>query len=420
MNLLSGASMVGASVLGAVVSPLTSALTHARVYSTAQNKVMMDAILRRMPADAAKGVSCGPWAYVNQAWTPFSMCSLCPASYCASLDVHASEYDPSEQSYTVHVYRPCCLDWGVFERHMSCVLHTDVQRSSGDLLGDDLDRIPTEMLHLVRTCAQLAYPGWTAEPRSLLPPDLSPGDAELAPAISLARRIVRQELLPNGSGVFLLRGPPMTGKSTAAKLVAAMLGPGTLVCEEYSPTTPGHLLNRLVEIRNQHDRDAHLVIILEEVTWLTKILRGVLHESQKAQVQTQTQTQTHHNKQHHQKLMVEVDDKDSWSSFPEKAVKCPKVVVIMTSNMDDALSDEFDAEGAMLRQDRITAEFKASASSFDRVFRRNPHDMNGSTKGSKGKGKGIGISQVDDDEKDDERCSAPIPEVMTMSSIHPS
>jgi hypothetical protein len=326
--LLSGS----AAAVGALFAPL---FTSQRNYSTQQNGQQMRKLIDTLPDDMC--LSCGPHAYHRHKWTPTCMMSRAPL-YCAVVSARTSENDPNRQTFDVLVYRPACFRWDAF----------DLRTKADD--GDRENATPTvrvaltEMLHIVITHASLEHPCWSTVKRSLLPPGISVDDPELKTASDLARAI-HHDRLPNGSGVFLVRGPKMTGKSSAAKLIAAMwLKPNALVCEEFSPTTPGHLLSAIEEIRDQHDRTAELLVIIEEATWLEHIAHMKNDDSRPML---------------HPKLLTQVTCKDDWNSWPERAVKIPNCIIVITANFDDKVRADFEhlQNGSMLRKNRITAEY---------------------------------------------------------------
>ena len=290
--------------------------------------------LHALPGDTC--MSCGPHTYHRHHWTPTCMLSCFPLMFCSVVSAETSENDPNRQTFNVQVYRPKCFTWDAF----------DGRTRSDDDDDDAMPTIQTEMLHIVITHASLEFPCWTTVKRSLLPPGISADDPELKTASDVAHAI-NADRLSNGSGVFLLRGPKMTGKSSAAKLLAAKwLKPNALVCEEFSPTTPGHMLSKIEEIRDQHDRTAELLVIIEEATWLLTIanMKNVDSSSRPPS---------------HPKLVTQVTRKDDWNSWPERAVKIPNCIVIITANFTDEERATFDVlqDGSMLREKRITAEY---------------------------------------------------------------
>ena len=229
----------------------------------------------------------------------------------------------------------------------------------------------TELKHVRITHAELAYPCWRPMKRSLLPPGKSVDDPDLATASALAAEIYAA-LLPNGSGVFLIRGPKKTGKSSTPKLLAANhLPPDTLIVEQLNPTTPGHLLDSIIEIRDQHDPDAKapLLVILEEATWLRRIAN-------------QDPTGPAPTNACHATLRTEVTCKDDWTPWPEAAVKIPNCIVVITCNFDDEVRAEFEVlqDGAMLREERITAEFVMLPAGEGGYRRHVPNSWVGETK----------------------------------------
>lgn len=350
-------ALVSGSVAAAfaVVAPL---VTRQRHYSTALNEQELQRLLERMPLDRC--MSLGPDEKHKRRWTPTCALSCRPVVYCASMTTTTSDNDPNRQAFSVLVMRPCCLPggWAPFDVLMS-------QTDAGDALGASGEAKPAarkahvEMMHIEITHAELAYPCWTPMKRSLLAPGVSADDPCLSTAAALASEI-HASLLPNGSGVFLIRGPKKTGKSSAAKLVAANhLSADALVCEQYDPTTPGHLLSLLDEVRNQRSPDAPLLVILEEVTWL----RRIAHQKPTDPPPTP-----------HASLKTEVMTKDNWNAWPERAAKIPNLIVVLTANFTDDIRAEFDAlqEGSMLREERITAEFEMLPEGGFRRHRNHP------------------------------------------------
>ena len=323
------------AAVGAFLAPMCM---HQREYSSQLNGQQLNVLLGKLPGDAC--MTYGPHMYHRQQWTP--SCSLsCNPMYCARLTATTSQSDPNRQAFEVLVYRPACVSWDAFDTRA----HTDDAGASDDAAGDDATpRVQTEMMHVVITHAALEYPCWSTVKRSLLPPGVSANDPELKTAADVARAI-HEARLPNGSAVVLLRGPKMTGKSSAPKLFAARhLKPNALVCEELNPTTPGHLLSAIEEIRDQHDRTAELLIIIEEATWLLMIANMRPEDAVPPS---------------HPKLLTSVTRKDDWNTWPERAVKIPNCIVVITANFTahDRKQFELKHAGSMLRERRITAEF---------------------------------------------------------------
>lgn len=333
-------STVSASVAGllGIVFPLCS---KKRTYTSASNRIMMEGFLKKLPPDAT---CIGAEVYTNGSWVPTTSCSISKC-YCTTLDVHVSEYEANQVSYQLSVILFPCMTWGTFEK-------MDVPTSPDESPNTHALKAP-KLPHLVRKGVQLAWPSWSIEHRYVLPPGVD--ESELKPAISLATRMMSQVNDVSGSAVFMVRGPKRTGKSSAAKLLAQMLGPRTLVCEEYNPTEPGNILANLVSCRQDHDQTAWLVIILEECDeWLQKILDG-------------------HEFPANSKIFTEVTGKSSWCQFPEKILKMERVVVVCNSNMTDEVRLEFEEKkhGAMLRAKRMTAEYRTTTGGFDVIHESN-------------------------------------------------
>ena len=330
----------------AAVAPL---VTHQRRYSTPLNEQQLQKVVDALPDDACW--TFGPHEYHKRRWTPTCMIACSPIVYCVALTTVTSDNDPNRQAFDALVMRPvCCGGWAAFDRRIKRTGGEDDETddaTASDRLGAPRKKNAdphVELLHVVVTYAELSYPRWATTKRSLLPPGVKADDPELACAAALAAEI-HASLLPNGSGVFLVCGPKKTGKSSAARLIGANhLRSDALVCDEFDPTTPGNLLSMIEEVRNQHDPDAELLVILEEVTWLRRIAR------QKPEDPPPTP---------HPTLKTQVTMKDDWNSWPERAVKIPNCIVVLTANFSDEVRAEFDVlqDGSMLRDKRITAEF---------------------------------------------------------------
>ena len=321
-----------------VVLPLCS---RKRTYTSSTSRILLeDIVANRLGQDAS--CQCGE-IYTNGAWVPTAACSL-RTCYCSTLDAHSSDYEANEVTYALTVFLCPCSSWASFERSSTLAADACPTRTSSH--GHAGRKLP----HLVRRGVQLAWPSWSVEQRHVLPPGADEGPLETA--VALAARMRAQLNVVSGSGFFLVRGPKRTGKSTTAKLLAESLGPRTLVCEEYNPTVPGNLLANLVSCRQDHDKTAWLVVVLEECDeWLRKIRDG-------------------HAFPPNPKLFAEVTGKSSWCPFAEKVLKMDRVVVVCTCNMTDEERTLYDArqEGAMLREERITAEYRTVASGgFDVV-----------------------------------------------------
>lgn len=330
-------STISASVaaVAGIVLPLCS---RKRTYTSSSNRILLEDIVKNR---LTRDTSCkGGEVYTNGVWVPTMMCSL-RKCYCSTLDVHVSQWEANEVTYTLSVLLLPCMSWASFEKS------TDADPSNDGVSDKESSISPGhpghKLPHLVRKGVQLAWPSWSIEQRYVLPPGVD--EAQLDTAIALAARMKVQINDISGSGFFLVRGPKRTGKSTAAKLLAKMLGPQTLVCEEYNPTEPGNILTNLVSCRQDHDQTASLVIILEECDeWLQKIRDGHVFPP-------------------NPKLFTEVTGKSSWCPFAEKVLKMDRVVVICTCNMRDEERSLYDTrlEGAMLREERITAEYRTIA-----------------------------------------------------------
>jgi hypothetical protein len=323
------------------------------------NRILLEDIVKnRLPHDS----TCkGGEVYTNGVWVPTMMCSL-RKCYCSILDVHVSQWEANEVTYTLSVLLFPCSSWESFEK--SNPSDDDGVSEKNTTESSSSKNAPGHKLpHLVRKGVQLAWPSWSIEQRYVLPPGVD--EVQLDTAIALAARMKMQINDVSGSGFFLVRGPKKTGKSTAAKLLAKMLGPRTLICEEYNPTEPGNILTNLVSCRQDHDQTASLVIILEECDeWLQKIRDGHVFPP-------------------NPKLFTEVTGKANWCPFAEKVLKMDRVVVICTCNMTDEDRSLYDTrlEGAMLREERITAEYRTIAkggfdviheSSKNRIFMEAP------------------------------------------------
>ena len=315
-----------------------------RTYTSLSNRILLANIVKsRLSSDA----TCrGGEVYTDGVWVPTMMCSV-RKCYCSTLDAQTSGFS-NEVIYKLTVFLFPCMSWKSFERSNAAAsndAHEESSFSESNKNEEDtacVQRSLTKLPHLVRKGVQLAWPSWSIEHRYILPPGVD--DCQLETATSLAARMKSQINEISGSAFFLVRGPKRTGKSTAAKLLARMLGRNTLVCEDYNPTEPGNLLTNLISCRRDHDDATSLVIILEECDeWLQKIRDG-------------------HVFPQNPELFTEVTGKSKWCPFAEKVLKMNRVVVICTCNMTDAdrLTYDVKLEGAMLREERITAEYRTT------------------------------------------------------------
>ena len=123
----------------------------------------------------------------------------------------------------------------------------------------------------------------------------------------------REKIFQTPGSVVLLEGPPGTGKTEAAKVIAAKMN-ATLV-PDFDPTRAGHWLASLVKIA-EPTAEKPLVIVMDEVDGIIKrILDG---ESFSNQVKW---------------LFLQVSNKKSWNQFFDNLHKnYEHVHFILTSN----------------------------------------------------------------------------------------
>lgn len=335
MSVISSAAGIAAGVLS-TVSFMGCCKT--RFYTSTNNKIETDALL-----DAIKkhkdGDRCSiAWSenYWNNAWIPTFLISP-RHCFCASTDVTSSSYDLNQQVIEVRVTMLCCLSWDTLPVR---------RRKDPDACSSVTDEqpLPAELPHVEVTHPSLMWPDWAVNDRLVFPPGTP--EAELQQADLIARNVLSQvqdgSSSSSTSAVVVVRGPPRTGKTSAALRLAQLLGPRTMVCKTFKPNLPGHMLVQLDNVRKQQGPDEYLVVLLEEFeSWMD----GINNDSRDGRKRTDV----------HSKLLTEVTDKSSWNVWADNISRHKKLIVWMTSNHDDAKIAQYDP--ALLRRDRITAHY---------------------------------------------------------------
>jgi hypothetical protein len=308
-----------------------------REYSTANNKIKTNALMKKLPENVVSFSE----VYINSEWVPIDGVGCC---FMTNLHVTTSEYDPNNQTFQITVSRPCCLPWSWFEQ----MLQSDASEwAAPDDVKGTHSMLPVELNFAEFSNADQRFPGWDLFKKSVFKPDTP--ESELVVADDVAH-FMKGQLHSNGSGVFLLRGPPRCGKSSAGLRLAQMLGNDTLICEKFRPATPGHLLNNLIEVRNQHDPEASIVFLFDEADGMFASIN-----SDKTILQTPG-------------IVTEITGKDGWNPWADGLTRFKKVVFVMTMNADDDKMARMDP--SFFREDRVTAHIKVHHGGFDAVHRR--------------------------------------------------
>ena len=130
-------------------------------------------------------------------------------------------------------------------------------------------------------------------------------------------------------GVYLLCGPPGSGKTLTCKLLAIKLD--AVLCLNFNPSKPGQVLPEILAA-SPPTRSKPCIIVIEEVDRIFQRF-GQITE--------------------HPTLITPVTNKDDWNNLLEYVHAIENVILILTSNMTlNELSTSFDP--ALTRNYRIT------------------------------------------------------------------
>jgi ATPase family associated with various cellular activities (AAA) len=340
-------STAGMATAGALT--VMGAFVKQRLYTSVNNRVETHQIvdvLRRQPGCYA----CAERSIDGQ-WTPTVVVS---PQFCASVTVHTSQYDVTQQSIEATVWLPCWMSWSAFHEHhlkkKAVDDGSDDEDHDGSLAVDSHSaHLATKLYHAEISGSSLAWPDWNAEKRLVFPPGVP--EAELALADSLAATALAHVRRENGgSAIFVANGAPQTGKTSAGLRLAQRLGSNTIVARSYRPIQPGHMLSAIERVRTElGDKDAYIVVLLNEFdTWMD----GFASENNQ------------NLKNQHPKLVTEVTNKETWNEWADAIYRKERIIVWMTTN-----SDLEGYDPALLRPKRVTARYMVhDQTSFETVF----------------------------------------------------
>lgn len=346
LGLLSTFGLMLTSSLGFVCF----ACMKSRQFSSSTSRIESDAILKLLPQYSH--LSWSELFVPTVGWVPKLVISR---GFCASVRMASSHPMHKAVECEITVWRPCGLSWDWFEE----LIRAPALKNSMNKPGTDspsreqAPQVPLPLSpfldHLIQSSAHHAYPELRIMSKCAHPPGTS--QQELCQSDAIARRALAH-LNEFGSGVFLVRGPPMTGKTGAGMRLAQLLGNeggGAVVCTRFSPFRAGCMMTQLTEARGSHKPDAWLVIFLDEIDVKLDTLGSVPPNS---------------------KLLTEITDKDSWNDWLDDVGRCKKIVLWLTSNADDAKIASYDP--SLLREKRVTAHYHATGSDAWRVVHEAP------------------------------------------------
>ncbi|MEW5315206.1 MAG: hypothetical protein WDW38_006652 [Sanguina aurantia] len=330
-NLFALASTAFVTLTGVFTGASFLMCVKTREFTTAANKIETDAVIKMLATQGHRLAFAERWVS-DLGWVPSCVVT---GGYCASLTVLTSEHDPRVQIFEVLVRRPCCLPWAPF--------HSLLRPAPMALLLSGKAELPEALDHLVQGSANLSWPDWSVLRKSAHLPDTT--EKELAQADAIARMALDQ-LHSNGSGVFLVRGKPMTGKTSAGMRLAQILG--ATVCTRFNPTRAGNMISQVIRARTEHSPGGWLIIFMDEVDVTLDALHAIPINAT---------------------LLTEVTGKDSWDDWVDDVSRNDKVILWLTTNADDAKMASYDP--ALLREKRVTAHYHATGSdAFHAVHER--------------------------------------------------
>lgn len=329
VDIFSIAASLGVAAMAAmsVAVGASSIAFKTRHFDSVTAKIETDAIMKIFPEHSQ--LSCSEIHVPHIGWVSRYVVSR---HFCATLKVNSSPTDLHLQTFEITIWRLWCLSWRGFEEMLRPL---EPGRQDVSVVG-----LPMFLDHLVQSSASHSYPDFTVQSKCAHPPDST--EEELTQSDAIARRAINQ-LNANGSGVFLVRGKPMTGKTGAGMRMAQILG--AVVCTRFSPFRAGNMVTQLTKARSEHRPNSPLIIFLDEIDVKLDAL-GTLPLNPK--------------------LLTEVTDKDSWNDWVDDISRCQNVVLWLTSNADNAKMGSYDP--SLLREKRVTAHYNATCSNeFDVV-----------------------------------------------------
>lgn len=342
-NMLSAAYGLMTTATAAAAGVVGVACFKNRLYTSVNNRIETDQLMDELHRRQGDMFALFERSYKSR-WVPTL---LLTAGYCASVEVHTSEYDVTQQSIEATVYLPCCFSWSSFTRRH---LQSSSDDSTTDADSTDVqNKLPTKLPHAEPSSASLAWPDWSVEERLVFPPGTPDDELHQADAIAEHAKAILTSV-QCASGLFVTSGAPGTGKTSAGLRLAQKLGPRTLVVRSYRPTQPGHMLSAIERVRKEFGDDGYIVVLLNEFdSWMDSFASG------KGGMPS------------HPKLITEVLNKDMWNEWADSIHRRDRVVVWMTTNCSLQGYDP-----ALLRPRRVTARYHVhDTTSFDLVF--GPH-----------------------------------------------
>lgn len=304
-------------------------------FTSVSNKIEADALVKELSTND----HCWSTSVYNSQLAIWVPTQVITTRFCASLSVVTSEKDPHVQTFKVTVRTCCCMPWAPVHERL---------RPPAALKSLDEAGLPLTLDHLVQGCASLDWPDWSIQQKAAHAPNTT--EKELEQADGIAHR-AHAQLHSNGSAVILVRGEPMTGKTSAGIRLAQILN--AVVCTRFNPTVAGHMLSQLIRARNEHNPDAWLIVFMDEVDVTLDSLGSIVPNNT---------------------LVTEVMKKNSWTQYMDEVAKLHRVIFWLTTNADDAKIAAYDP--ALLREKRVTAHYHATGmNAFHAVHERLIHEL---------------------------------------------
>lgn len=318
------------SILGATFSSSICVilyLARKRVYSTHTSRIETDAIIKMLPKTSK-------WAQ-SEVYVP--SCGWLPTwvftpHYIANIKVSIHTEDRA-QGYEVVIWRSCFQQWEQFDGMLRA------STTASDSLESEVEgnnQLAVFLPHLVRGSASLNWPCYNVMSKYAHRPGTPESDLHQADQIA---RSALSRLNVIGSGVFMVCGPPATGKTSAGVRAAQILGANTVVCTCLDPSRAGNLISEAVKARDEHDPSAALVLIINEFDIVLDRLGCIPC---------------------HPTLVTEVTDKGSWNDWLDDVYRWKNVVIWLTSNADARKIASYDP--SLTRAIRVTVQFRITRS----------------------------------------------------------